>query len=121
MDKASEAIFSLRPVTFHYKFDPTNTPQFGLIAEEVAKVNPALIPVAQQAKGMEVLTAQLKERPRDRSLYSNSLSIRGSAMEFFATIERALGNFRGHTRMGRAITQSFRGAVGRAPALRDDR
>ena len=43
MDHASEAILSLKPVTFHYKTDGTNTPQFGLIAEEVAKVNPALV------------------------------------------------------------------------------
>ena len=43
MDKASDAILSLRPVTFHYKTDAKETPQFGLIAEEVAKVNPALV------------------------------------------------------------------------------
>jgi hypothetical protein len=43
MDKASDAILSLRPVTFHYKTDGEDTPQFGLIAEEVAKVNPALV------------------------------------------------------------------------------
>ena len=43
MEKASEAIMSLRPVTFHYKTDTKGTPQFGLIAEEVAKVNPALV------------------------------------------------------------------------------
>jgi len=43
MDKASEAILSLRPVTFHYKTDAKGIPQFGLIAEEVAKMNPALV------------------------------------------------------------------------------
>jgi hypothetical protein len=43
MDKASEAVLSLRPVTFHYKTDTKGTPQFGLIAEEVAKVNPKLV------------------------------------------------------------------------------
>jgi hypothetical protein len=43
MEKSSEAILSLRPVTFHYKSDAKGTPQFGLIAEEVAKVNPALV------------------------------------------------------------------------------
>jgi len=43
MEKASEAILSLRPVTFHYKTDNKGAPQFGLIAEEVAKVNPALV------------------------------------------------------------------------------
>jgi hypothetical protein len=43
MEKASEAILSLRPVTFHCKMDTKGTSQFGLIAEEVAKVNPALV------------------------------------------------------------------------------
>ncbi len=43
MEEASEVILSLRPVTFHYKTDTMGTPQFGLIAEEVAKVNSALV------------------------------------------------------------------------------
>ena len=43
MEKSSEAILSLRPVTFHYKTDTKDTPQFGLIAEEVAKANPDLV------------------------------------------------------------------------------
>jgi Chaperone of endosialidase len=43
MDSSSEVILSLRPVKFHYKTDAKDTPQFGLIAEEVAKVNPALV------------------------------------------------------------------------------
>ena len=111
MDKTSEAIFSLKPVTFHYKSDKTNTPQFGLIAEEVAKVNPALIgvdkagkphtvryeavnamllneflkehkkveelqaTVAQQQKGMEVLTAQLKEQAAQIQKVSAQLQV----------------------------------------------
>ena len=43
MDKASDAILALKPVMFHYKTDKTNTPQFGLIAEQVAEVNPNLV------------------------------------------------------------------------------
>jgi len=43
MDKASEVILALKPVMFHYQSDKTDTPQFGLIAEEVAEVNPALV------------------------------------------------------------------------------
>jgi uncharacterized coiled-coil protein SlyX len=43
MDQTSEAILALKPVTFHYKSDSTGTAQFGLIAEEVAKVNPDLV------------------------------------------------------------------------------
>ena len=98
MEQASEAILALKPVTFRYKSDAKGIPQFGLIAEEVAEVNPDLVvrdkdgeiysvrydqvnamllneflkehkkvqnleaTVAQQQKGMEVLTAQLKEQ-----------------------------------------------------------
>jgi hypothetical protein len=45
MDNASEAIFGLEPVTFRYKkeIDPKGMLQFGLVAEEVAKVNPDLV------------------------------------------------------------------------------
>ena len=43
MNQASEAILSLKPVTFQYKSDKIGTPQFGLIAEEVAEVNPDLV------------------------------------------------------------------------------
>jgi hypothetical protein len=43
MDKVSEAVLALKPVTFLYKSDTTDTPQFGLIAEEVAAVNPDLV------------------------------------------------------------------------------
>jgi len=51
MDKASEAILALKPVTFRYKkdLDPEGVPQFGLVAEEVEKVNPDL--VARDDKG----------------------------------------------------------------------
>jgi len=43
MNETSEAILALKPVTFHYKNDNTGTPQFGLIAEEVAEANPDLV------------------------------------------------------------------------------
>jgi uncharacterized coiled-coil protein SlyX len=107
MGQVSDALLALKPVTFHYKkeIDPDRTQQFGLVAEEVAKVNPDLVVrddqgkiytvryeavnamllneflkehttvqelkstvakqdaiIAQQQKGMEVLTASLKEQ-----------------------------------------------------------
>ena len=45
MNNASEALFALKPVNFRYKkeIDPQGIPQFGLIAEEVEKVNPDLV------------------------------------------------------------------------------
>jgi hypothetical protein len=52
MDKASEAILALKPVTFHYKheLDSDKIPQFGLVAEEVEKVNPDLVARDEQGK-----------------------------------------------------------------------
>jgi len=52
MDKLSEAILALKPVTFRYKkeFDPVGIPQFGLVAEQVAKVNPDLVARDEQGK-----------------------------------------------------------------------
>jgi Chaperone of endosialidase len=52
MEKASEAILALQPVTFRYKheIDPNGTPQFGLVAEEVEKVNPDLVARDEQGK-----------------------------------------------------------------------
>jgi hypothetical protein len=51
MDTASEAIHALKPVTFRYKqeLDPEGSPQFGLVAEDVERVNPDL--VARDDKG----------------------------------------------------------------------
>jgi len=59
MGKTSEALFSLRPVTFHYKGDETNTSCFGLIAEEVAKVNPDLILLDKEGKPQTVRYEQV--------------------------------------------------------------
>ena len=52
MDKASEAILALKPVTSRYKheLDPDGIPQFGLVAEDVEKVNPALVARDEQRK-----------------------------------------------------------------------
>jgi len=51
MDKASEVILALKPITFRYKkeIDPQGRPEFGLVAEDVEKVNPDL--VARDADG----------------------------------------------------------------------
>ena len=56
MDKASEAILALKPVTFRYKheLDPEGIPQFGLVAEQVEKVNPALVARDEQGKAYTV-------------------------------------------------------------------
>jgi uncharacterized coiled-coil protein SlyX len=56
MDKASEAILALRPVTFHYKkeVDPDGAREFGLVAEEVEKVNPDLVARDDEGKAYTV-------------------------------------------------------------------
>jgi len=52
MDKASEVILALKPVTFRYKpeLDPEGIPQFGLVAEQVEKVNPDLVARDEEGK-----------------------------------------------------------------------
>jgi len=81
MDTTSEAILALRPVTFHYKTDTTDTPQFGLIAEEVAKVNPALVLPDKEGKPYTVrydavnamlLNEFLKEHRKVQELEANA-------------------------------------------------
>jgi trimeric autotransporter adhesin len=56
MDKASEALLALKPVTFRYKkdIDPAGTLQFGLAAEDVEKVNPELVVRDQEGKPYSV-------------------------------------------------------------------
>src|SRR5262249_60466491 len=79
MDRASEAILALKPVTFRYKheLDPDGILQFGLVAEEVEKVNPDLVARDEQGKPYTVryeavnvmlLNEFLKERPTEQEL-----------------------------------------------------
>jgi trimeric autotransporter adhesin len=61
MDKASEALLALNPVSFRYKkeIDREGIPQFGLVAEEVAKINPALIVRDKEGKPYSVRYEQV--------------------------------------------------------------
>ena len=79
MDKASEALLQLEPVTFRYKkeLDPDGVTQFGLIAEQVEKVNPALVArdedgnvstVRYEAVNAMLLNEFLKEHRRVQEL-----------------------------------------------------
>jgi len=83
MDKVSEALFALKPVTFRYKkeIDPAGTPQLGLVAEEVEKVNPDLVvrdgngeiyTVRYDAVNAMLLNEFLKEHRTVRELKSNA-------------------------------------------------
>ena len=120
MDKASEAVLALKPVTFKYNADKNGRTQYGLIAEEVATVNPDLVvqhkdgeistvryeqvnamllneflkehkkvqnlevTIAQQAKGMEVLTAQLKEQAAQIQKVSAQVEVNKAAPQTVA-------------------------------------
>jgi len=61
MGKASEAILALKPVSFRYKkeIDAQSIPQFGLVAEEVEKVNPDLIIRDREGKPQTVRYEQV--------------------------------------------------------------
>jgi uncharacterized coiled-coil protein SlyX len=92
MDKASEAILALKPVSFQYKSDSKGTPQFGLIADEVAKVNPDLVvrdrkgeiySVRYDAVNAMLLNEFLKEHRTVRELKS---TVAEQEMNFQATV-----------------------------------
>jgi len=101
MDKASEAVLALKPVTFHYKkeVDPDGIPQFGLIAEQVEKVNPDLVvrdadgkvnTVRYEAVNAMLLNEFLKEHRKvekqDRRLQQQEATIAQQQNEFASKI-----------------------------------
>jgi hypothetical protein len=96
MDKASDAILSLRPVTFHYKTDTTDTSQFGLIAEEVAKVNPALVLPDKEGKPYTVrydavnamlLNEFLKEHRKNEEQQATIAQLKSGMEALIATVK----------------------------------
>jgi endosialidase-like protein len=95
MDRVSEAILALKPVTFHYKSDKTDTPQFGLIAEEVAEVNPDLVvrdengeiyTVRYDAVNAMLLNEFLKEHRKVEEQEATIAQVKSNAAKQEATI-----------------------------------
>jgi uncharacterized coiled-coil protein SlyX len=97
MDKASEAILALKPVTFRYKhdLDPDGIPQFGLVAEQVEKVNPDLIArdaegkintVRYEAVNAMLLNEFLKEHKKVEEQEAMLSQVRSTAAKQEATI-----------------------------------
>lgn len=91
MDKASEAILSLQPVIFRYKheLDPVGIPQFGLVAEQVRKVNPDLVArddrgkpytVRYEAVNAMLLNEFLKEHQKVEKLGAKMTRQRGTSV-----------------------------------------
>jgi len=98
MDKSSEALFALNPVTFRYKkeIDPTATPQFGLVAEDVEKVNPDLVVRDQEGKPYSVrydqvnamlLNEFLKEHRKVQELETNDAEQQREIKALIATVK----------------------------------
>ena len=97
MDNASEAILALKPVAFDYKDDGTNTPQFGLIAEEVAEVNPDLVlrdengeiyTVRYDAVNAMLLNEFLKEHATVQELKKEIEALKAGLKKLTAQIDR---------------------------------
>ena len=97
MDKASETILALMPVTFHYKSDAANTPQVGLIAEEVAEVDPDLVvrdekgeiyTVRYDAVNAMLLNEFLKEHIKTEKLEATVASLIATVKEQAAQIQK---------------------------------
>jgi uncharacterized coiled-coil protein SlyX len=105
MDTASEAILALRPVTFRYKheIDPNGIPQFGLVAEEVEKVNPDLVARDAQGKVFTVryeavnamlLNEFLKEHRTVEELKANGAKQEATIAQMKAGIEALTANLK---------------------------
>jgi hypothetical protein len=98
MDKASEAVLALQPVTFRYKknIDPDGVPQFGLVAEEVAKVNPDLVVRDKEGKPYSVrydqvnamlLNEFLKQHRKVQELEANDAEQQREIKALVATVK----------------------------------
>jgi hypothetical protein len=99
MDKASEALLSLKPVTFRYKkeIDPKGTSQFGLVAEEVEKVNRDLVVRDKEGKPYSVrydqvnamlLNEFLKEHKKVEKLEATVEAVNARLQEQAAQIQK---------------------------------
>jgi len=99
MDRASEAILALKPVTFRYKqeLDPDGIPQFGLVAEDVEKVNPTLVArdaegkvftVRYEAVNAMLLNEFLKEHKKTEKLEATMASLIATVKEQAAQIQK---------------------------------
>jgi len=95
MNQASESILALKPVTFNYRSDKKSTPQFGLIAEEVAEVNPDLVvrdkngeiyTVRYDAVNAMLLNEFLKEHRKFEEQQATVAQLKSHAAEQEATI-----------------------------------
>ena len=99
MGSTSESILAQQPVTFQYKkeLDPENIPQFGLVAEQVAKVNPDLVvrdeqgrpyTVRYEAVNAMLLNEFLKEHRKVETLEATVAELKNLLQEQGAQIQK---------------------------------
>ena len=99
MDKASEAVLDLKPVTFHYKkeVEPNGAIMFGLIAEDVEKVAPDLVTrnekgeaetVRYEAVNAMLLNEFLKEHRKVEKLEATVADLATTVKEQAAYLQR---------------------------------
>ena len=104
MNKASEAILALNPVTFRYRkeLDPKTVPQFGLVAEEVEKVAPDLVKrdrdgklqtVRYDAVNAMLLNEFLKEHKKTEKLEATVASLIATVKEQAAQLQKVSAQF----------------------------
>jgi hypothetical protein len=112
MDKASESVLALKPVRFQYKSDTNGIPQFGLIAEEVAEVNPDLVvrnkngeiyTVRYDAVNAMLLNEFLKEHRKVEKLEAALEAVNARLKEQDAKIERVSGRIQIETSAARTV------------------
>jgi hypothetical protein len=116
MDKASEALLALKPVTFRYKheLDPDGVPKFGLIAEQVEKVNPDLVvrdedgkvnTVRYEAVNAMLLNEFLKERCRMREVEKDLRAIVAKQQKQIETLTAGLQKVSDQMELAKAAPQ----------------
>ena len=119
MDQTSQAILGLQPVTFQYKSDATGTAQFGLIAEEVAQVDPDLVvrdakgeiySVRYEAVNAMLLNEFLKEHRTVEQQEATIAQVKSTVAKQEATIAQQRKDFQaGITKLEATVAQQKKG------------
>jgi hypothetical protein len=115
MGPASESVLALQPVTFRYKqeFDPENIPQFGLVAEQVAKVNPDLVVRDEQGKPLTIryeavnamlLNEFLKEHRKVATLEETVAQLKSALEKQAAQIQKVSAQLESNRPAPRVVT-----------------
>ena len=102
MNQTSEAILALKPVSFHYKSDSKGTPQFGLIAEEVEKIDSDLVVRDEEGK-----VSTVRYEAVNAMLLNEFLKEHRKVQEQAATIEEMKRQMEGLAKGLRVVTDQI--------------